>query len=480
MVFYETDLIVSLCKKSFFQFVKEFWSTIIEEAPVFNWHVELLCNELQVMAERVFLNQPKLYDLIINVPPGSTKSTIVSQMFPAWVWTRMASAKFICASYAYQVAIKDSLRTRDIVESELYRRCFGAVELREDENTKGMFTTTKKGFRLSAGIGGAITGFHGHFLIVDDPLNPEESFSEPELKAANRWMEQTLPSRKVDKKVTPLILVQQRLHQSDPTGEMLEKADRAKRKGEPTMVRHICLPGELTEHVNPPELAANYVDGLLDPHRLPDEVLKKMQSELGDYAYAAQVLQHPVPLGGGMFKTDRIVEATEPPHRKKILRIVRSWDKAGTANAGKYTVGVLLAAHVNGTFWVLDVKRDRLGSREREVLIRQTAEEDGDDIEIALEIEGGSGGKESGENTVSNLAGFKVVLIRPTGDKEARAYPFSSQVGAGNVVVLKRPWTVDFINELKFFPNGKYKDQVDAASQAFNRIARRKKKIGGF
>ena len=174
MNFRETEVLAALTRESFYDFVLEFWNTIISEPPILNWHVRLMCDELQSMAERVFKMQSRTHDLIVNVPPGTTKSTICSQMFPAWVWTRMPSAKFICVSYAHQVALKDSLKTRDIVKSELYKRCFPDVKLREDENMKELFSNTRKGFRLSAGIGGSITGYHAHFLIVDDPINPEE------------------------------------------------------------------------------------------------------------------------------------------------------------------------------------------------------------------------------------------------------------------------------------------------------------------
>lgn len=470
----EEDVLASIARENFYDFLQEFWSEVIHEPPHFNWHVEFLCNELQEIAERVLAGHPNEYDLVINIPPGSTKSTICSQMFPAWVWTKMPWAQFICVSYAHAIALKDSIRTRDIIQSDLYQKCFD-LDLREDQNTKGLFVNTKKGFRLSAGTGGAITGFHAHFLIVDDPLNPEEAFSEAELLNVNRWMQSTLPTRKVNKEKTPTILIQQRLHQNDPSGEMVERY-----KGE--RIRHICLPGELTEDISPPELAERYEEGLLDPVRFSRTTLDQMRKDLGEYSYAAQILQSPVPLGGGMFKTDRLILEDHVPRefQRKVARMVRSWDKAGTEGAGAYSAGVLMGVDKLGRFWVLDVLRGQWGATKREANIRQTAELDSSKTEIILEIEGGSGGKESGENTVRNLAGFNVHTYHPTGDKEARAYPFASQVGGGNVHVLNRPWTKEFIEELRFFPNSKYKDQVDAASGAFNRLAKKKRKIGAY
>lgn len=469
----EYDLIASLSRESFYTFLQEFWGEIIHEPPTLNWHIEYICNELQEVAERVFRKEEKRHDLVINVPPGSTKSTIISQMFPAWVWTRMPEAQFICASYAYMIAQKDSIRTRDIVQSDLYQNCFPGIQLREDENTKGLFQNTQRGFRLAVGIGGAVTGYHGHFLIVDDPLNPEEALSEAELKATNSWMESTLPSRKLrfQNDVVPLILVQQRLHQADPSGELLDPAKENK-------VKHICLPGEVTEKISPPELREKYVDGLMDPYRFPRPILKKLEKELGAYGYAGQILQDPVPLGGGMFQTDKLIIEQHMP--KRFVRKVRSWDKAGTEKGGNYSAGCLMGVDENESYWVLDVVRGQWGSFRREALIRQTAEIDGEEVEVIVEMEGGSGGKESGENTVRGLAGFRVSAFHPTGDKVARAYAFSSQVGGGNVYVLNRDWTRDFISELRFFPKGKYDDQVDAASGAFNRLAKPLVRVGGF
>lgn len=476
MRFDEHSLMASIVRESFYEFVKEFWDTIIEEKPVWNWHIKYLCNELQEVAERVFRGDPKLYDLIINVAPGSSKSTIVSQMFPAWVWTNFAQGRFVCGSYSMPVAMKDSIKTRDIVQSEKYQKAFPEIQLREDENTKGLFTNTKKGFRLCAGVGGSVTGYHGHFLIVDDPLNPEEAFSDADIKNANRWMTNTLPSRKVDKSVSVTILIMQRLHQADPTGDWLERA-------KPGAIKHICLPAEIVRddeenvlYLNPPELLEHYEEDLFDPIRMPRSVLEEQANDLGAYGYAGQMLQHPVPLDGGSFEVEKIDIRDVAP--KKIVRKVRSWDKAGTQDGGAWSVGLLLGVDHKGYYWILDVVRAQLSAARREDLIRQTAILDGKGVEIIIEIEGGSGGKESGENTVKNLAGFRVHTYHPTGDKTARSYPAASQVGAGNFRCLRRDWTPALIEELRFFPNSRYKDQADALSGAFNRVAKKRKRIG--
>ncbi len=462
----------SVCRDSFSDFVKRFWSVVVAEKLVWNWHMDVLCDELQIMAERVFDRKPKLYDLIVNIPPGTSKSVIASIMFPVWVWTNDKTLKTICGSYAHTLALDLSWKSRDVAQSEKFRQLYGDVELREDVNTKGHFVNKAGGGRMAVGTGGAITGFHGHFQIVDDPLSPERAASDKELKTAIRWMSKTLSSRKIDKRVTPLILIMQRLHVNDPTGHLLVK----KKDG----VRHICLPGELTEDVRPRCLRKKYIDGLLDPVRMSHEALEDLRIDQGDAEYQGQVLQKPVPPGGTMFKLDNIevVEGTKRPHT-----IVRYWDKAGTGGAGAYTVGVKMGKLGIGRetrFVIMDVKRGQWEAYERENIIKQTAVADGKSILIGVEQEPGSGGKESAQATVRNLAGWRVVMDRPSGDKTLRADPFAVQVNGGNVVLLNGEWVEIFLNELQHFPASKFKDQVDGCSGAFKLLNAAKRKVGAL
>ena len=452
------------CKESFYAFVIRFWDTIIPDEPVWNWHVEVLCDEMQKVAERVFAGKDKEYDLLINVPPGSTKSTICSVMFPAWIWTRMPSAWSICGSYSYNLSMDLSRKCRDIVQSDKYIRLFGdELQLRADQNTKSYFINNSKGGRYSTSTGGTVTGYHGHFLIVDDPLNPTEAVSDVELKNANEWIGRTLSTRKKNKAGTPTILIMQRLHEDDPSGKMLEQMDK------PGMsVRHICLPAEIDERnkdeVKPRYLRRYYVDGLLDPVRMSKAVLDEFRTKLLEYGFAGQFQQNPVPMSGGMFKTTRIIVG-EPG--SVWLQRTRFWDKAGTEGGGCFTVGVLMGEDELHRTWILDVVRVQLDTFEREVLIENTAKLDGLDVVVGLEQEGGSGGKESVQRTALSLRGWPVQIVNPVGDKVQRAKPFSYQVNAGLVHMVKAHWNDAYLHELALFPLGKYKDQVDATSGGF-------------
>lgn len=474
----------SLVRGNLYLFLRYFWPEYSEDAFSDNWHIKYICDELERVARRVANNQPKEYDLVINVPPGSTKTAIVSIMFPIWVWVNWHHIRFITASYTASLSLESAERSRDIIRSPRFRSLFPEYGIKADKDTKSNFRVIKRvwerdgrapqqkvgGNRYSTSVGGAITGFHGHINIVDDPIDPMRAVSDTEIKKANYWMDNVLPFRKVDKSVTATIMIMQRLHQSDPTGHWIEE----KEEGE---VKHICIPGEIKnfkENVKPQELSKFYKDDLMDPIRLNWDALRKLEN-LGQYTYSGQVGQNPVPLGGGMFKIDFLTYIEQPPQPIEIVSMVRYWDKAGSEGDGAYTVGVKIAKLKTGRFIVLDVKRGQWGSNKRERIIRATAEADGQHCKVYVEQEPGSGGKESAENTIRNLAGFSVYRDRPTGDKALRADPYSVQVNEGNVSLLRGEWNKAYVDEMKFFPNSTYKDQIDASSGAFSKLTALKK-----
>jgi predicted phage terminase large subunit-like protein len=181
-----------------------------------------------------------------------------------------------------------------------------------------------------------------------------------------------------------------------------------------------------------------------------------------------------------MFKVDRFVMVDRMPPDVSVIKTVRYWDKAGTDPTKEknqepaYTVGVKMSLLANGKYLVSDVVRGRWSAEDREDIILATAQADGKDVEVWTEQEPGSGGKESAEFTVRNLAGFSIRAERPVGNKVARADTFSVQVNRYNVMLLKGEWNQEFKGEFGFFPNSKFKDQVDAGAGAFGKLAVRK------
>ncbi len=473
----EYGLIASTCRESYYEFLKEFWDVVIPEKFVASWHIELFCNELQKVCERVFLGLPKEYDLVINVSPGTTKSTAASVMLVPWCWTRMPTLRGLNGSHTHDLVLDLSRKAREIVMSEKYRKCFPDVFLSVDQNTKGNWANTKGGARMSCTVGGkSPIGMHAHVHVVDDPIDPQKAISDAEIETANNWMVETLSTRKVDKAVTPLILIMQRLAQNDPSGFTLNRSKR---------VRHVCLPAEDTEKINPPELRKFYVNGLMDPVRLSRSVLEEFKDG-GDYFYSGQFLQDPIPLGGGMFKTDRLLIEPVAPGDHYFRRIVRCWDNAGSPKKSgsdrrrAYTVGLKMGIHKNGSFWVLDCIRGRFPVDIRENLKKSKARHDGVHVDIVQEQEGGSGGQESVEDTIKHLAGYNVRIDNPKGDKILRAEPFARQVNIGNVHIVKGDWNHDYLEEMKHFPYSTFKDQIDASSGAFNTLFQPRRKAGAL
>jgi len=325
------------------------------------------------------------------------------------------------------------------------------------------------GNRFSTSVGrGTMTGYHADILGVDDPLNPQQAASEVELASANYWMEHTLPTRKTDKEVSTTILIMQRLHQDDPTSRML------KQKGK--RVRHICLPGESINYgdeVKPQSLKKFYVNGLLDSNRMGQEVLNDLEAVLGQFGFAGQIGQKPVPPGGALFKVE-FLQIQDSIDVGQIAQVIRYWDKAATQDAGKYTAGVKMCRLKSGKFVVMDVVRGRWATERREAHMRATAEADGMRVRIHIEQEPASAGVDSVKASIKNLAGYAAYADRPTGDKVVRADPYSVQVNIGNVILLRGIWNTSYIEELRFFPFGTFKDQIDASSGAFNLLAQKK------
>jgi predicted phage terminase large subunit-like protein len=464
-----------LCRRRLFHFVQMFWPVIVPEDAIWNWHIEYLCEELQKLAENVFMGVPREHDLIINIPPGTSKSTICSIMFPTWIWTRMPTARIICASYSNDIAFDNSTKSRDLITSDLYRSYFPEIMLRQDQKNKGHWRNEHGGARYSRGVGSAFTGRHAHFQIVDDPLNPKQAASLPDLKKVNDFMDRTLPTRKVEKRVTPLILIQQRLHQDDPSGHRLANPKKGK-------VRQICLPATTEYPVKPKALKDRYtsIEGeefaYLDPVRLGPEANEEAKAD-GEYAYSGQFGQRPVPPGGGMFKVGKL-NYGPPPHFNHWEKVVRYWDKAGSHNQGCYTVGALLAIDKDGRLWVLDIVRGRWETWSREQEIQKTAKRDTPQVPIRMEQEPGSSGKDSVWLSVSNLHGFRVSGETASGDKSLRAEPFASQVNGGNVwLPAGADWIPEYVEELTYFPFSSTKDQVDASSGAYKYLSEKRLRL---
>lgn len=473
-----------LNNRSLYEFVKWGWDEVSGHPFVTNWHIPYLCLELEKIAENVGNRRKKLYDLLINIPPGSTKTILCSVMFPAWCWTKWHWMRFITISYSSQLSLESAEYSRDLIRSTRFKEVYPELEIKFDKDTKSNYKIVKKipspvssyhtreipgGYRFSTSVGGTLLGFHGDILIWDDPLNPQQAASEKEIESANRWIDQTLPTRKTSKENSVTIGIMQRVHENDPSGHILAK----KKKN----LKHICLPGEIRNYykqLSPKSAARFYQDGLFDKNRMSWDALKDLEKDLGQYGFAGQIGQDPAPPGGGMFQVDHLQQTSQIIDAKDYAKVVRYWDKAGSTDIGAYTVGVKMIRLKNGMFLIEDVKRGQWRSEKRELIIQQTAAVDGPNCTVVVEQEPGSGGKESVNETIKSLAGFMVFKDRPTGDKATRADPFSVQVNNGNVILRTADWNYAYKEELRSFPYSRHKDQVDASSGAFSFLVKKK------
>lgn len=312
------DIQAELCRRSFYYFVQQFWNVIIAEKPVWNWHIKALCDELQPVLERLCVyhaneqgkrvygpnkdskvkvikdREDKLFDGVTNIPPGTSKSTIYTIMAPAWIWTIDPTIRILTSSYSASLSTDHAVKSRDIIRSDNYLKWFPYVAIKSDQDNKTHYKNTKGGERYVTSVGGTVTGFHAHLILIDDPINPTEAESEAERISANNFVTNTLSTRKVDERITVTWLIMQRLNEDDPTGKMLELNS--------TGIRHICLPAELDDNVSPPEWTSYYVDGLLDPLRKGREQLDKQKVILGSYGYSGQYGQRPSPKGGQVWQ----------------------------------------------------------------------------------------------------------------------------------------------------------------------------------
>lgn len=447
------------CKNSLADFVKAAWHVLEPGQPyVHGWHVEAVCDHLEA------ITRGEINRLLINIPPGTMKSTLVSVFWPAWEWGPMnlPHTRVIGASHEQGLATRDTLKMRRLVASEWYQTLW-PTPLTSDQNQKTYYENTSTGFRQACAVG-SMTGRRGDRVIWDDPHSVEAALSEAERDTALRVFQETLPTRLNNPDRSAIIIVMQRLHENDVSGFILEND---------LGYVHLCLPMEL-ELDRRCSTSIGFTDPrtedgeLLFPGRFPRDVVDRDKKVMGVMAVAGQFQQRPAPRTGGFFAWEKLeVVAARPKYRKRV----RYWDKAGTAGAGCYTAGVGMGQGEDGNWYVDDVVRGQWAASERENVIKQTADADGHNTEVWIEQEPGSGGKESAESTIRNLAGYRIYAERPTGDKAVRAEPYSVQVEAGNIKLVAGSWNQEFINEHKSFPAGKYKDQIDAASGGFNKLA---------
>ena len=406
--------------------------------------------------------------LLLQAPRQHGKSSLVID-FLSWIAGQNRDLKIIFSSFSDRLGLRANLRLQRIFASPHWLGVFQRPILQGGmmQNSKIIEFAGGEGFFRNTTVGGSVVGEGLDIGAVDDPIKGRaEASSEVVRDKTWAWFTDDFMPCFAD--VGALLMIMTRWHLDDPAGRLEEQFPGVRVVRYPAIAEHDeYRNGKLLRREGEP----------LFPELKSKEFLDKQRSIMTLAGWQSVYQQTPIIVGGGMFPIDKVEIDPAPPAEDNIQAIVRYWDKAGTADGGAYTAGVLMARLRNGLFSVIDVRRGQWSALDRERMIKQTAHIDRDlypRMKIFIEQEPGSGGNESAEASVRMLAGFTAEADKVTaaeGSKVVRADPFAAQWQAGNVRLVQATWNRTYLDEHEHFPAGKYKDQVDASSGAFNKIA---------
>lgn len=475
-------------KRSLHKFIKDGWHVLEPDTEfIDNWHIEAICEHLEAVTDG------RIRRLLINIAPGSLKSLSVSCYWPAWVWVQNPGWRSIFASYAMPLSTRDSVKCRDLIQSDWYQQTFKPQwELKGDQNVKTWFANTARGVRQALAVGSGGLGWKADCVTVDDPADIEAQLSETALEDVDFWWHTKMSTRLADPRNGPRVCIMQRLHERDLSGRILARGN----------VEHLCLPTEY----DPEERCVTSIwdkdprtepGELLFPELFTEQVIEEAREDLGEYGFAGQHNQKPAPPGGGELKQvwwrfwyPRDLEHPPAPYRtvetdgsvfehpqmeipESFDLQLQSWDmtfkgkrKQASERAQKrsYVVGQLWATQEHKRF-LLDQFRDRWSFTEAVDQVR-TFSALWPLAERKL-VEDAANGAAICDTLEDEIGGFDLIPVK--GDKEARARAASHSI-KGGFVYLPHPaifaWVKGFLFETTMFPKGANNDQVDACSQA--------------
>ena len=440
-------------------------------AFVWGKHIDVLCNHLQAVS------QGHIDRLLINLPPGCTKSTILSVLWPAWTWATRPDRSFMCVSYNSDLTIRDSIACRELIAGDWYQKRWGVkVQVRFGEDAKSYYRLEQGGWRLSTTRRGRATGDHPDIVIIDDPLSAEGAKVANERKAFADWYRDTLASRGVTRGVKHVV-AHQRLHVEDCSADFERENEQARQAGEPLPWAHVRLPMRYDPRLAMQDIGWGgdwrTLEGeLLYPQLLDEEKVSKLERRLGKANTAAQLQQNPQVRDGDFFLMTNLLVIHRDELPLRFDAVCRFWDRAATDEGdGAYTAGALVGRKAD-RFFLLDMIRKRLRSGAVENLIEQMIFVDEttygkDRLTTCFEVEPGSGGKRQAEITKNRLRGHRVFGIPARLSKEAHAEPLAIAIENKEVFVANGPYVPELFDEMQGFPTGKYKDQTDAFAGAY-------------
>jgi predicted phage terminase large subunit-like protein len=426
------------------------------------WWIRETAQHLQAFYDRYIAGErPKL---LLLAPPQHGKSTMMVD-FLSWVSGKNPHTKSMFTSYSDALGVRANYGLQRIYDDARFQATFPELKMPQpndigSRNSELLDYLGYEGSFRNTTVLGQCTGFALDFGAVDDPIKGrKEAQSETTREATWNWFTDDFFTRFSEH--AALLMIMTRWHLDDPSGRFIDRFPGVQVLEYPAIAVH----DETHRKAGEP----------LFPEFKSKALLEERRQLLTRSSWESLYQQKPIIVGGGMFPVAKFTLQQALPARGQIRRACRYWDKAGTEDDGAFTAGTLMLLLADDTLVVADVRRGQWGAFERENVIKMTTELDAREYEgtpyyVVLEQEPGSGGKESAERSIRMLRGYNASADKVTGDKIIRAEPYAAQVQAGNIAVFHGNFTRAFLDEHEVFPNGPFKDQVDAAAGAFTKL----------
>jgi predicted phage terminase large subunit-like protein len=445
------------CEKSYYQFFLASWKTTNPTVDqVNNWHIELFCNELQRMVERVIAKQHKEYDLVINTPPKSLKSFIVSVCFPVWAWIKQPGLKFITCSYSPSLAGRDCRRSRDLINSPWFQERW-SDKFKLETDSSEYYRNDKGGERRITSPRSSATGHQADVIIADDPNSADDRYSKADREMVVRWWDETMWSRLDNQDIGIRMVIQQRIDLQDLTGHIKRELK--------DQYKFIVLPADLSTgaHTEPVELEKHYVNGLMSPIRLSKEILAEARVSERT-AYSGQYNQQPIVVGGRFFKEHwpKWFSPRQLPDLSKARGCI-SVDASFTDSATSCPASIQSWAWLTPNFYLLYDLTTQMSALSTLAAIERIKKTYPMSIIV---VEKAANGFFIIEALKKKYQVYEFIPAK-YGGKEVRAEMAAPLWETGNVYLPDTSYIKSqYFPELLAFPNSEYKDRVDSMSQA--------------
>lgn len=471
--FTKHDIEIALAQKSHLAFIKYCWQNPSEKFIV-GIHTREICRLVDEAIKN--LKQGKSTFLLVKVHFRAGKSDIVSRYLPPHFLGEFPDKDVMVVGYAQSLADNFSKFSRSLLCSEEYKELYPDIELSggiQSWGAKGHI-----GVVTESGITSGITG-KGYTLGICDDYISSRSEAESETIRNSLWEHFTndFLTRRAPTSIT--IVLATPWHVDDIIGRIERKIDPNSEDYDENfpkfkVISFPAMDGDVEIGIKDKEKYGDKKYHLekihykyLFPERFDESWYKSQFASLGSYAASGLLQCNPQIRGGNLFSTDKIQYHNSIDEFPKT-KYYRVWDLAHTAKQTQksdpdYTSGTLLTyTKIDGVWhlWIKDVARMRGKSPERDNFIRVVSDKDNSGVSII--VENSIDSKDAISNMQTILNGRRIVKpININIDKVARASYIEPIFESGHVHILRGEWNLDWLKEVKEFPNGKHDDQVD-------------------